>query len=117
LTHRSRVVFEMDVAPDFPRFDRMVETSAYRIVQEAITIDHRQDSPQQHYGQTQRARHRGVDASSRQTEVGSYRLNNNPKLDHNVAAASKYYRAEVDLYGPLKLVDDDHEGLEGVVTH
>lgn len=37
LTHRSRVVFEMDVAPDFPRFDRMVETSAYRIVQEAIT--------------------------------------------------------------------------------
>lgn len=37
LTHRSRVVFEMDVAPDFPRFDRMVETSAYRIVQEAST--------------------------------------------------------------------------------
>jgi PAS domain S-box-containing protein len=37
LTHRSRVVFEMDVAPDFPRFDRMVETSAYRIAQEAIT--------------------------------------------------------------------------------
>jgi PAS domain S-box-containing protein len=37
LTHRSRVVFELDVAPDFPRFDRMVETSAYRIVQEAIT--------------------------------------------------------------------------------
>jgi signal transduction histidine kinase len=27
----------MDVAPDFPRFDQMVETSAYRIVQEAIT--------------------------------------------------------------------------------
>jgi PAS domain S-box-containing protein len=37
LTHRSRVVFEMDVAPDFPRFDSMVETSAYRIVQEAVT--------------------------------------------------------------------------------
>ena len=37
LTHRSRVVFEMDVAPEFPRFDQMVETSAYRIVQEAIT--------------------------------------------------------------------------------
>lgn len=37
LTHRSRVVFEMDVGPDFPRFDRMVETSVYRIVQEAIT--------------------------------------------------------------------------------
>jgi PAS domain S-box-containing protein len=37
LTHRSHVVFEMDVAPDFPRFDRMVETSAYRIAQEAIT--------------------------------------------------------------------------------
>jgi two-component system sensor histidine kinase UhpB len=27
----------MDIAPDFPRFDRMVETSAYRIVQEAST--------------------------------------------------------------------------------
>jgi signal transduction histidine kinase len=37
LAHRSHIVFEMDVAPDFPRFDRMVETSAYRIVQEAIT--------------------------------------------------------------------------------
>jgi PAS domain S-box-containing protein len=37
LTHRSRVVFEMDVAPDFPRFDPMVETCAYRIVQEAVT--------------------------------------------------------------------------------
>ena len=37
LTHRSRVVFEMDVATDFPRFDQMVETSAYRIAQEAIT--------------------------------------------------------------------------------
>ena len=37
LTHRSRVAFEMVVTPDFPRFDRMVETSAYRIVQEAIT--------------------------------------------------------------------------------
>ena len=37
LTHRSHVVFEMDVAPDFPRFDRKVETSAYRIAQEAIT--------------------------------------------------------------------------------
>lgn len=37
LTHRMRVVFDMDVAPDFPRFDRMVETSAYRIAQEAIT--------------------------------------------------------------------------------
>src|SRR3569832_1612004 len=37
LTHRSRVVFEFDVAPDFPRFHKMVETSAYRIVQEATT--------------------------------------------------------------------------------
>jgi len=37
LTHRSRVVFEMDVTPDFPCLDRMVKTSAYRIVQEAIT--------------------------------------------------------------------------------
>ena len=37
LTHRSRVLFDMDVAPDFPRFDQMVETSAYRIAQEAIT--------------------------------------------------------------------------------
>jgi two-component system NarL family response regulator len=36
--------------------------------------NHGQDSPQQHYGQTQRARHRGVDASSRQTQVGPYRL-------------------------------------------
>ena len=37
LTHRSRVVFEIDVDPDFPRFNQMVETSAYRIVQEATT--------------------------------------------------------------------------------
>jgi len=37
LTQRPRVVFEVDVSPEFPRFDRMVETSAYRIVQEAIT--------------------------------------------------------------------------------
>jgi PAS domain S-box-containing protein len=37
LTHRSRVVFDMDVTPDFPRFDRMVETSAYRMAQEAVT--------------------------------------------------------------------------------
>ena len=37
LTQRSRVVFELDVAPDFPRFPKMVETSAYRIVQEATT--------------------------------------------------------------------------------
>ena len=37
LTHRMRVVFDIDVAPDFPRFDGMVETSAYRIAQEAIT--------------------------------------------------------------------------------
>ncbi|HKO60116.1 MAG TPA: PAS domain S-box protein [Pyrinomonadaceae bacterium] len=37
LTHRSRVAFEVDVAPDFPRFHKMVETSAYRIVQEATT--------------------------------------------------------------------------------
>jgi two-component system sensor histidine kinase DegS len=37
LTQRSHVVFDMEVAPDFPRFDRMVETSAYRIVQEAVT--------------------------------------------------------------------------------
>jgi two-component system sensor histidine kinase UhpB len=37
LTDRSRVVFEIDVDPDFPRFNQMVETSAYRIVQEATT--------------------------------------------------------------------------------
>jgi len=37
LTQRSHVAFDMEVAPDFPRFDRMVETSAYRIVQEAVT--------------------------------------------------------------------------------
>ena len=37
LTHRSHVVFEIEVAPDFPRFNQMVETSAYRIVQEATT--------------------------------------------------------------------------------
>ena len=37
LTHRSRVAFEMEVVPEFPRFDQMVETSAYRIAQEAIT--------------------------------------------------------------------------------
>ena len=37
LTHRSRVVFEMDVVPDFPRLDQTVETNAYRIVQEAVT--------------------------------------------------------------------------------
>ena len=37
LTRRSRVVFEIDVAPDYPRFNQMVETCAYRIVQEAAT--------------------------------------------------------------------------------
>jgi PAS domain S-box-containing protein len=37
LTHRSRVVFEVEVAPEFPRLNQMVETSAYRIVQEATT--------------------------------------------------------------------------------
>lgn len=37
LTQRSGVVFEMEVSPDFPRLDRMVETTAYRIAQEAIT--------------------------------------------------------------------------------
>ena len=37
LTDRSRVVFEIDVDPDFPRLNQMVETSAYRIVQEATT--------------------------------------------------------------------------------
>jgi PAS domain S-box-containing protein len=35
LSQRSGVVFEIDVAPDFPRFNQMVETCAYRIVQEA----------------------------------------------------------------------------------
>ena len=37
LSHRSGVVFEIDVAPDFPRFNQIVETCAYRIVQEATT--------------------------------------------------------------------------------
>ena len=37
LSNRSGVVFEIDVAPDFPRFNQMVETCAYRIVQEATT--------------------------------------------------------------------------------
>ena len=37
LTQRSGVVFEMQVSPDFPRLHRMVETTAYRIAQEAIT--------------------------------------------------------------------------------
>ena len=37
LKHRSHVVIEIDVAPDFPRFNQMVETCAYRIVQEAAT--------------------------------------------------------------------------------
>jgi len=37
LTQRSRVVFDMEISPDFPRLDRMVETTAYRIAQEAIT--------------------------------------------------------------------------------
>jgi PAS domain S-box-containing protein len=37
LTQRSGVVFEMEVSPDFPRLHRMVETTAYRIAQEAIT--------------------------------------------------------------------------------
>jgi|AAFX01.2.fsa_nt_gi hypothetical protein len=32
-----------------------------------------------------------------------------------LAADSKNYRAEVDLCGPLKLVDDD-EGLEALLT-
>ena len=37
LTQRSGVVFEMEVSPDFPRLHRVVETTAYRIAQEAIT--------------------------------------------------------------------------------
>jgi PAS domain S-box-containing protein len=37
LTQRSGVVFEMEVSPDFPRLHGMVETTVYRIAQEAIT--------------------------------------------------------------------------------
>ena len=37
LTQRSGVVFEMEVAPDFPRIPRTLKTTAYRIAQEAIT--------------------------------------------------------------------------------
>ena len=37
LTQRSGVVFEMEVSPNFPRLQRMVEITAYRIAQEAIT--------------------------------------------------------------------------------
>lgn len=37
LTQRSGVAFEMEISPEFPRLDRMVETTAYRIAQEAIT--------------------------------------------------------------------------------
>lgn len=37
LTQRSGVVFEMEVSPDFPRLHRIMETTAYRIAQEAIT--------------------------------------------------------------------------------
>ena len=36
-TDRSGLIFEMETAPDLPRLDRMVETAAYRITQEAIT--------------------------------------------------------------------------------
>lgn len=37
LTQRSGARFEMEISPDFPRLDRMVETAAYRIAQEAVT--------------------------------------------------------------------------------
>ena len=37
LTQRSGVVIEMEVSTDFPRLDQMVETTVYRIAQEAIT--------------------------------------------------------------------------------
>lgn len=36
LTQRSGARFEMEISPDFPRLDRVVETAAYRITQEAI---------------------------------------------------------------------------------
>ena len=37
VTQRSGVEFEIDICPDFPRLHPMVETTAYRIAQEAIT--------------------------------------------------------------------------------
>ena len=37
LTQRYGAIFEMEISPDFPRLDRMVETTVYRIAQEAIT--------------------------------------------------------------------------------